>query len=605
MSFRMSFQKKLFASLSIIIALLIMILSYAFYRYSAAITTDTESKTSQQIIEKISGQIDELYHQMDIAATSIVYNEEVQNTLFDLNYNTKIDNMTLLNYDTKIRKNLQSINFYLRKVIKTAVFNSDKNIYFYTGLVDDDSITVAKRLSDPLWYENLVSPKEEMRMVPPHQNEWSSTPKPVLSLFRKIKNTYGIQFGMFEIQMPYSMLKDICSMDTLSDESSILIFDSKGSLVYPYEIQDYKFINIKPLDIFKATKISSSGSTQLNIKNENILCSFKKSSYTNFTIVLASKQSVLQKQLSFYWNLTVIFSILIILTILAAFYILISRLTKPLKVLISTVNDVNLENMSLHIPNEEHNEFLMLNESFSSMFSKLKDSINKIYESKIRETDAHFMALQAQMNPHFLYNTLTVISASSEAQGNLSTALMCNQLSDMMRYIVSASNPIVTVKEEITHTQNYLHLMKQQYENYLDIEIDIPEEMYDLFIPKLTLQPLVENSINHGFENIQPPWNLSIIGRVYPNSDWEIVIKDNGSGFNDMILKRLLNQLQEYKTNIEQCNFKENLSIGGMGVLNTYSRFSIYFKENTVFNIENQSQGCSITLGYKKTNGGI
>lgn len=180
-------------------------------------------------------------------------------------------------------------------------------------------------------------------------------------------------------------------------------------------------------------------------------------------------------------------------------------MTKPLKQLITTVEGVNLENLQLHVPHSENDEFKILNESFYTMFSNLKDSINKVYESKLKETHAHFLALQAQMNPHFLYNTLNAISAAGEQYGSKATTLMCNQLADMLRYTTSPANSVVPLKDEIGHAINYLELMKVPYEGSLTYDIKISEELYNLHLPKLTIQPLVENCINHGFENILPP----------------------------------------------------------------------------------------------------
>jgi two-component system, sensor histidine kinase YesM len=324
-------------------------------------------------------------------------------------------------------------------------------------------------------------------------------------------------------------------------------------------------------------------------------------------VVMIKEETSLRNQLTIYSIFIIVAGFIILLAVFSAFFILVRSLTKPLNQLTATIETVSLDNMNLEIPHEGQDELKILNESFNAMFAKLKDSINLVYESRIREINANLLALQAQMNPHFLYNTLGVISASSEKFGNFETASMCNKLSEMMRYIVSPVDSVVTLKEETVHTLNYLNLMESHYQDYrnnsgsfLKYKISIPEEMNSIYIPKMILQPIVENCINHGFDNALPPWHITINGYYTTDNDWHLSVEDDGAGFDKTILNQINTDISEYRMNIKDGNLKQNLNIGGMGIINTFARLAINFKDDAFFNIENsQDKGCVVSFGRR------
>lgn len=606
---KLNLQKKLLLGLTFILVVLIAILSSAFYYYLSSDTINNEYITSQRITERTSSQIDELYKQMDMSALFIVKNEEIHSVLSGLHSNKEISEYAMINYRAKARDQLKILSFNFPNITGTVIFDVKRAFYFRSGLVDDQE-EVNKKLGDISWYESLVPPGKQLQLLPPHQDFWVSISRPVISVVRKLIFSPNEDLGLFEIDIPYWNLQNICNTNTVSNESRIVIFDNKGSLLYPIESDDsyeslLKFIN--PAEVYNRIKGTIDATGQFKDSGNKVIYTSHKSNYTGWNVVLISKQTILQKALDTYSLFIVLAGIIILMAVFAAFFILVRSLTKPLKQLTATLESVSLDNMDLNIPNDGHDELKLLNESFNAMFSKLKDSINDVYESKLRETNSNLLALQAQMNPHFLYNTLSVISASSERFGNVDTAYMCNKLSDMMRYIVSPVNSTVTLRDEITHTLNYLDLMKSHYQDYrknsdshLNFKIEIPEEMGSIIVPKMTLQPIVENCINHGFENTLPPWYICIKGDFSDSAEWHISIEDNGSGIEGSVLEQITKETDEYYTNLKNGNFKQNLKIGGMGILNTFARLAINFKDSTIFEIENKKpSGCIITIGRK------
>ena len=154
----------------------------------------------------------------------------------------------------------------------------------------------------------------------------------------------------------------------------------------------------------------------------------------------------------------------------------------------------------------------------------------------------------------------------------------------MMRYVTSKKTEVPLI-EELTHTKNYLEFMKISNDTNFDYIIDAPRELYDLLIPRLSIQPFAENSFRHGFKNTLPPWHLSLVCRAAPDG-WEIEITDNGGGFSQDALSHISEEPME----------ATELEINGLGLNNTFSRLSLYFGEQFSYKVENLSRGCRITL---------
>ena len=608
---KLNLRKKLLLGLTMIITVLIVILAYAFYNYLSTETINEEYKTSQRITERTSAQIDELFKQMDMAALFIVKNSVIQTVLSNLQNQENISDYAMINYQAMANDQLKILSFYFPNITNASIFNAKRPFYFHSGLPLDNNV-VKERLKDLSWYENLVPPDRQLRILPTHQDYWVSISRPVISVVRRLVTPSKEDLGMFEIDIPYWNLQNICDSNTVSDESNILVFDGNGALVHPIEYDtgaNSVFGLISPSKIYELIKNGGSTAGQFKVSGSEILYTSHQSNFTDLHVVMVKKESTLQKQLAIYSLFIIIAGLIILLAVSLAFFVLVRSLTKPLYQLTATIEDVSLDNMNLEIPHEGQDELKMLNESFNAMFIKLKDSINLVYESKIREINANLLALQAQINPHFLYNTLGVISASSEKFGNSETASMCNKLSAMMRYIVSPTDSMVTIREEVNHTLNYLNLMENHYQDYknnsgsfLKYAVNIPEEMSGIRLPKMILQPIVENCINHGFENKLPPWHIEITGYYKSVDHWHISVVDNGTGFDEIVLDQINADMAVYRTNIKDGNLKQNLHIGGMGIINTFARLAINFKEDTVFEIGNsQEKGCIVKFGRRNS----
>ena len=246
--------------------------------------------------------------------------------------------------------------------------------------------------------------------------------------------------------------------------------------------------------------------------------------------------------------------------------------TRPIMKLAHRVRAINAPDEQINVVDESAlDEIRDLERSFDQM-------LDRVNRSAMQEKKAYSLALQAQMNPHFLYNTLSIIGAAGEDAGAENVSDMCVKLSDMLRYVASYEKITVPLKEEIAHTANYLSLMKSRYEEYFSYSISVDDELLNMAVPKLLVQPLAENCFKHGFKMSPPPWNIDIRLRG-TNAHWELVIRDNGVGITD-------ERAAEIRAKIDRAIAEMTLSdIGGVGLVNTIVRLKLTHSKKVDYSI--------------------
>ncbi|MBP1990159.1 sensor histidine kinase [Paenibacillus eucommiae] len=595
----MSFSKKMFVSFAVILLVLITTSSIYLYMYMSKVLIDTETHNLRPVAQKISDQVDMLYKRMDFASLSYTGNKEAFDVIADLNYSLEKNKDEVLPrlYENKLGTYLNSIYSSFPEIYKIAIFSPDKGFFFTFVSTSDNIPGIPAKYTNKSQFLSMFEPNELSSFAPPHLDDWSTAPKEVLSFYRKFSNSYFDDYGILEIQAPVQFFNAIVSIDAPRTGKAVWIYDRKGTLIYPV-------LANKDLSEQK-NKLTQAGHTLLKSKRDSgkidlgdkaFYYASSISDYTGWTTVITDDQKFLQSKLHIYRSVITAVSIQLLSLVLIVEYMLIQRLTKPLNQLIARVKTINLKNLELKLPHNGNNELKLLNHSFEHMFRRLRDALNKEYTSKIREMESHYSALQAQINPHFMYNTLHVIAARCQENDADTAAEMCWRLSELMRYSVANATQPTSLSDEMKHTEHYLELMKLHYDHdTLGYTIHIDDRLNNITLPKLTIQPLVENCIKHGFHKALPPWRIIITGTLKLNGDWELTIEDNGAGFDPLMLAKVNHEIQEYN---HEGALERNFQIGGMGILNTFARLSIHSGQHIYLAIENmEPRGSLVRIG--------
>ena len=226
------------------------------------------------------------------------------------------------------------------------------------------------------------------------------------------------------------------------------------------------------------------------------------------------------------------------------------------------------------------------------MTRTLRESMHEALDARAHELQANMLALQSQMDPHFVYNMLTTIAIMAEQGMTRDITQTVEDLTRLLRYISSGSSSVVTVTEEVEYARRYLACMKTRYRDGLSYDISIAAGLDAVRVPKLLIQPLIENAMKYGVSR-HPPWQISIRGSL-DGERWTICVRDDGPGFPPDRLVRLRAEIAERMVSVPDAQ----LSISGMGLLNAASRLRIFYGNDAVCTIENAPHGGAVvTIG--------
>ncbi|CAH0438674.1 Putative sensor histidine kinase [Clostridium neonatale] len=225
------------------------------------------------------------------------------------------------------------------------------------------------------------------------------------------------------------------------------------------------------------------------------------------------------------------------------------------------------------------------------MLDQIEELISSEYEAKLSLNKAEYAALQAQINPHFLYNTLDTMGSIASIQNCDNVSNMCHSLSNIFRYSLDIKNPYSTISKEILHLKNYIFLMNVRMNGEVEYYFDIDDRVLDYSLPKISIQPLVENALKHGLKNKRGEKKIYI--RAHESNDvLQIIVEDNGVGMDSVMMNK---KLKDSKKDI----FNDSSSIG---LININSRMKILYGDRFGLFIEsNKDKGSRIILTTPKT----
>lgn len=235
--------------------------------------------------------------------------------------------------------------------------------------------------------------------------------------------------------------------------------------------------------------------------------------------------------------------LLLLLVIILSYYIPRS-ITMPITRISRVTDQVAKGNLSVRAAAESGAEARMLSDSLNAMIDKINELLDQVTTEQIRLRKAEFELLQAQINPHFLYNTLDTIVWLAEAGDQKRVVSMVGNLSDFFRTSLNQGKDIISIREELAHVRSYLEIQQVRYQDILRYEITVPEDLYEYKIPKITIQPLVENALYHGIKNKRGQGTITVTGKRNENG-FVLYVRDNGIGMTQERLKEVRAGIQK------------------------------------------------------------
>ncbi|EHI57011.1 cache domain-containing sensor histidine kinase [Hungatella hathewayi] len=325
----------------------------------------------------------------------------------------------------------------------------------------------------------------------------------------------------------------------------------------------------------------SSSPTRLKLDGRPVVIAAEPLQNADWTIVVITDlNDINSSQNALTW--IVVFLIILSMGIALFTALLLSRnLSRPILAIVDSMRTVGDGNFSIDIQYDKNDEFRYLINQYNKMISRIQQLIDGLYisesnkqKAELKAKEMQLKALQAQINPHFLYNTLDSINLSAIKYNVPQISDMINALADFFRYSLSRGEPVITLEKEIRHTQAYLELQAIRHGPNLQYRFLIPGSLYRVRIVKLALQPLVENAVLHGFSSQNHQLSITIAAAC-SEEDIVISVTDNGTGADAGKLNDILNSPEDH-------------SVDSFAITNVHQRiknafgneYGLYYRDN-------------------------
>lgn len=581
-------QTKLFRAYIALACLVLFSFAVFFYVFVSQQLIKSEIQAMTTLNSSFLTQVDSEIRNLD-------------NVSININYSNISKNILDQSFDLNISDHMLSEMTDLFIALSGTEWKADQmNLYDSSGHVLQAGLTTMVKQVDSsqiAWIGQARELEGTKIITKPYEtDQYSKSAKYkqwFISLYRSFNNQYGRSVGAIEtVKQCKFIFKCIISYEkkNKSKAAAIYIFDKEGSLVYPYDISGEDTVLLEKY--YPLTASYASGSSFFSpLTQKKEYAAFESSSYTGYTYMTVMPESMILAPV--YQLLKILFAVVAILLIISAF--ISSRLSRsivrPIKHLKHIIQRLELDTLGKEKATSypvSVNELEELYQAFQIMSDSMKDSMNQLMEAKEQEIKSRTLALQTQINPHFYYNTLSSIMVLAENGETDTVCKMCRNLTNIMRYITNTASTIVPLREEIDYVQKYLYCMKVRYQTSLNYTIEIDEKLMEEKVPKLIIQPIVENAIKYG-SNCDPPWKITIKGYILEDH-WQIDIIDSGTGFTPEAMEKISENIKKASENPGM----PELKINGLGTLNVYLRWSLFCKEDIIFTYGNTAEGHGI-----------
>lgn len=584
-----SIQWKLTVVFSLVFIVSVIMIGTVFYVHSAKQIKNRTVSHASDTIAQVNGGIDLYFQDIDRLSLAIFADPIVQQVLKKQSYGSDLERIRDMNQMSLRLFNLASPWRFVQGVY---VYSLDGRLYHSGRGVDSDH-----SITDEPWYSVVKkNPSPATPILWPTRPETtiSEGREKVISLIRPIREIpSGTLMGYLKIDINVKVMeKMLVPSPNQENQSRLFLLSDQGNVIYENSNRlTGDSINDLHIPGLFQTKDLSMGETTW--RGESYLYLFQKSDYTHWTTLVLIPSHEIVKESEKARDLVLLFSLLAIILITCISFVLAKRITWPLRLLMQNMERVkrgDLKTRIHRIPYED--EVGQLSRMFNTMLHSLERLISQVYEVKIREKDARLLALQAQINPHFLFNTLNMMKAMSRSHGAHQVAEMVETLAELIRYSIKGWGTPVLLKDELNHVQNYMDIQRMRFRNRFKFRLDIPPSLLNARVVKLSIQPLVENAITHGLGERKEGGEVTVYARQR-DRHLEIGIKDNGKGFAPQTLASINKALAEGNE-----IFYELPSSGeGIGILNIDRRIKLVFGETYGIHIESkENMGAIVKL---------
>ncbi|MEK0315798.1 cache domain-containing sensor histidine kinase [Cohnella sp. 56] len=487
-----------------------------------------------------------------------------------------------LDYQLKVAFNDIYSNVYELKRSVESEFIFNINGANDSAFYDDSNIEAGYNPSGEAWFVQAIQSGGKPVVIGARVLSTLGNGQPVytFSVARAIVDyLQPATLGVMRINTNVNELDKYLRPTILTPSQRIQLIDADGMTVYDNQKQNM----MKPApDDMKAVIHSGRDISRSN----GWIVSRHHLPFSGWTLVSMVPEKELYKDLNRTTRFVLIVTGAVLLATTFLLLLLTVNIMAPIRRLMTHMKRMELGDFSQGTLEDRKDEFGVLSNNFSKMAKQIKKLIDEVYLEKLTQKELELQMLQYQINPHFLYNTLESIQMMAIINKDRETAEMVQALGKILRYSISSKGDYVKLGEEVELLGDYIKLQQQRFEDLYRIQLDIPDELADAVVPRLMLQPLVENAIYHGLRNKEEGGRVDIRGRR-EGHDIILEVQDNGTGMEEEELRRLRQYIED--------DSEESHSIG---LKNVNKRIRLYYGDEFGIRIDSVA-GTATTMSIR------
>lgn len=465
----------------------------------------------------------------------------------------------VLTYDRKQEINSLLINHPM--VTSFSLYSKDRLLYQYNAPMSFAD------MHKQVWYGAMESAEGRPVWSGPGENGSEASGKPVLVQARIIKDKFSLEdIGYLVVYVKPDLLDQIFWEAATLKKGDILLVNKQGNIVFN---KSGEHIGQRTDFPFLQADYSKEQNYYIdNYQGEKSLITFLPSHNSDWYLAAITPMNLISSESVSIRNIAIILGTVSLLSALLFDHYFISRLVRSIN---SAVNGMKRVKqgifMPITTPLRSDDESDLLIDGFNRMSSQISELIEQVQTEQGRKKEAELQALMAQINPHFIYNSLESINSMAVLAGNKDISKMVISLGKLLRISISQNQELIPLQMEFEHVRHYLDIQKFRFEDKFTYAIDLPDSMRTVMTQKLIVQPIVENALYHAIEQMEEQ-GIITIGAQEIGKDIIIIVKDNGPGFDLATLMSLWDK--------ERSNPKK-YSDNGVGLKNVHERLKIRF----------------------------
>ena len=560
-----SIQSSIFCAVSILVLSAVLVVTVVSLRYTNSSIYENSVMYTQTIIKQLNQNIDSYISYMDNIASVIAQSGDAYKYLYsEKGYGaTKDENYS--EYRQRLVEQFKTILKGRADIRNIGIVREDKN----SPSLFDNGLSVRNTyvdLNTQPWYADAVGKYDRYNLTSSHvQNVIKGERRWVITLSRGICNYTGTEAedGVVFLDLNYSAISELCAQSSMGDKGYVFILDQNGNIVYhPQQQQLYNELQTENISLVMNAK---SDIVTVGKGDDEKIYALSHSDITGWTIVGCMNMSELLRNSRQTRSIYVLVAVGLIIVALLISSLIARNITLPIQKLRDSMKSVQKGNFDIEdIEVISDNEIGSLTRSFNVMTHRIRELMEQNVKEQEQKRKIELKALQSQINPHFLYNTMDMINwqALQGHTNEVSTAVQ--NLSRFYKLTLSRKKGISTIECEEEHVSIYITLQNMRYHDSIDFISDIPDELMEYQIPKLTLQPVVENAILHGILEKESKSGTIVLTGWLEESDIVILISDDGVGISPEKLQTILSgtgQSSSGGTNIAIYNTHRRLQI--------------------------------------------